>query len=164
MLIITVEDSAFRAKLEKLQASLDNLTPVMSEIGDRLEEKTRQRFETRTDPNGVPWKPWAESTHRGYPWPNAKTKERLEYGPGNARLLDRYGTMRGSLNHQADANSVTVGFANDYAVFHELGAPNNKMPRRGMLLGNPTQGSLGADDEADVLDIVNHWLEQQVGE
>ena len=164
MLTITVEDRAIRAKLEKLQASLDNLTPVMSEIGDRLEEKTRQRFETRTDPNGVPWKPWAESTREGYPWPNAKTKERLEYGPGNARLLDRYGTMRGRLNHQADANSVTVGFANDYAVFHELGAPNNKMPRRGMLLGNPTQGSLGADDEADVLDIVNHWLEQQVGE
>ena len=94
MLIITVEDSAFRAKLEKLQASLGNLTPVMSEIGDRLEEKTRQRFETRTDPNGVPWKPWAESTHRGYPWPNAKTKERLEYGPGNASLLDRYGVPK----------------------------------------------------------------------
>ena len=164
MLTITVEDSAFRAKLHQLQTSLGNLTPVMSEIGDRLEEKTRQRFETRTDPNGVPWKFWVESTHRGYPWPNAKTKERLEYGPGNARLLDRYGTMRGSLNHQADANSVTVGFANDYAVFHELGAPNNKMPRRGMLLGNPTQGSLGADDAADVLDIVNHWLAQQVGE
>ena len=96
--------------------------------------------------------------------PKTKTKERLEYGPGNASLLDRYGDMLDSLNHQADANSVTVGFANDYAVFHELGAPNNKMPRRGMLLGNPTQRSLGADDEADVLDIVNHWLEQQVGE
>jgi phage gpG-like protein len=86
MLIITVEDSAFRAKLEKLQASMGNLTPVMSEIGDRLEEKVRQRFETRTDPNGVPWKPWAESTDRGYPWPNAKTKERLKYGPGNDRF------------------------------------------------------------------------------
>ena len=162
MLIITVEDSAFRAKLEKLQASMGNLTPVMSEIGDRLEEKVRQRFETRTDPNGVPWKPWAESTRDGYPWPNAKTKERLKYGPGNARLLDRHGDMLDSLNHQADANSVTVGFANDYAVFHEYGT--KKMPRRGMLLGNPTQGSLGADDAADVLDIVNHWLAQQVGE
>ena len=162
MLIITVEDSAFRAKLEKLQASMGNLTPVMSEIGDRLEEKVLQRFETRTDPNGVPWKPWAESTRDGYPWPNAKTKERLKYGPGNARLLDRHGDMLDSLNHQADANSVTVGFANDYAVFHEYGT--KKMPRRGMLLGNPTQGSLGADDAADVLDIVNHWLAQQVGE
>jgi len=156
MLIITVEDSAFRAKLEKLQASMGNLTPVMSEIGDRLEEKVRQRFETRTDPNGVPWKPWAESTDRGYPWPNAKTKERLEYGPGNARLLDRHGDMLDSLNHQADANSVTVGFANDYAVFHEYGTQN--MPRRGMLLADPDQGSLGEDDEATVLDIINYWL------
>lgn len=162
MLIITVEDSAFRAKLEKLQASLDNLTPVMSEIGQQLESNVRQRFETRTDPNGVPWKPWAESTRDGYPWPNAKTKERLKYGPGNARLLDRHGDMLDSLNHQADANSVTVGFANDYAVFHEYGT--KKMPRRGMLLGNINQGSLGADDAADVLDIVNHWLAQQVGE
>jgi phage gpG-like protein len=53
MLIITVEDSAFRAKLEKLQASLGNLTPVMSEIGQQLESNVRQRFETRTDPSGA---------------------------------------------------------------------------------------------------------------
>lgn len=162
MITITVEDSALRAHLQKLDSRLANLTPVMSEIGGQLENNVRQRFETRTDPNGTPWKPWADSTFENYPFPNSKSAARAKYGAGNARLLDRYGTMLGSLSHQADASSVTIGFANDYAVFHEYGTKN--MPRRGMLLATPTQGSLGANDEADVLDIVNHWLEQQVGE
>lgn len=160
MLTITVEDSTVRAYLQELNARLANLTPVMSEIGATLEGNILQRFETRTDPSGTPWKPWAESTHANYPFPNSKSATRSKYGAGNARLLDRYGTMLGSLNHQADASSVTIGFANDYAVFHEYGTKH--MPRRGMLLANPTQGSLGADDEADVLDIVTYWLEQQV--
>ena len=156
MLIITVEDSAFRAKLEKLQASLGNLTPVMSEIGQQLESNVRQRFETRTDPSGAPWKPWAPSTQASYPSAKSKSATRSEYGVGNARLLDRYGTMLQSLNHQADGHSVTIGFATDYAVFHEYGTQN--MPRRGMLLADPDQGSLGEDDEATVLDIINYWL------
>ena len=64
--------------------------------------------------------------------------------------------MLQSLNHQADGHSVTIGFATDYAVFHEYGTQN--MPRRGMLLADPDQGSLGEDDEATVLDIINYWL------
>lgn len=69
MLTITVDDSAFRAHLQELQKRLDNLTPVMETIGNRMENAVRQRFATRTDPSGAPWKPWAPSTLASYPFP-----------------------------------------------------------------------------------------------
>lgn len=155
MLTITVDDSAFRATMRRLQDGLGDMTPVMERIGYTLETNTRNRFETRSDPNGQPWKPWAEQTRATYPTPGspfAKTEE-----PGNGRLLDRYGTMLDDLNHQADPNSVRIGFAMPYAAYHEFGT--KKMPRRGMLMGNPDAGTLGKGDERAVLDILNGFLQ-----
>lgn len=158
MLTISVEDRAVAAYLQQLQDRLSDLTPVMSEIGAALEGNILQRFETRTDPSGAAWKPWAPSTREGYPFAKSKSASRAKYGAGNARLLDRYGTMLQSLNHQADGHSVTIGFATDYAAFHEYGTQN--MPRRGMLMADPDQGTLGEDDEATVLDIITYWLSE----
>ena len=158
MLTISVEDRAVAAYLQQLQDRLSDLTPVMSEIGAALEGNILQRFETRTDPSGAAWKPWAPNTREGYPFAKSKSATGVKYGAGNARLLDRYGTMLQSLNHQADGHSVTIGFATDYAVFHEYGTQN--MPRRGMLMADPDQGSLGEDDEATVLDIITYWLSE----
>ena len=81
-----------------------------------------------------------------------------KYGAGNARLLDRHGTMLGGLSYQVGKRSVTVGFADPYAVFHEFGT--KRMARRGMLTTNPERGTLGPTDKAEVLEILNHWLRQ----
>ena len=63
---------------------------------------------------------------------------RKKYGAGNARLLDRHGTMLGGLSYQVGKRSVTVGFADPYAVFHEFGT--KRMARRSMLTTNPERG------------------------
>ena len=109
-----------------------------------LESRVSGRFETRTDPGGQPWAPWLPSTQESYP------------ENGNRRLLDRYGDMLASLNHQADARSVSVGFGSQVAAYHEWGTKH--MVRRGMLLDDPDAGKLGADDEAMVLEILADWL------
>lgn len=155
MLTITVDDSAFRATMSRLQDGLSDMTPVMDSIGYTLETNTRNRFETRTDPNGRPWKPWADQTLATYPFAGTVYAKGDE-GPGNGKLLDRYGTMLAGLNYQADSNSVRVGFAMPYAAYHEFGT--KKMPRRGMLMGNPDAGTLGRDDERAVSDILNDFL------
>ena len=153
MLIITVDDSAFRTQLQLLQSRVSNLTPIMEAIGNRLENAVRQRFQTRTDPSGAPWAPWKPSTIASYP------KSKSKYGPGNGKLLDRSGDMLGSLSYQADATSVTIGFAQPYAVYHEFGTTKKRtMPRRGMLTADPEQGTLGASDQAAVLDMLNAYL------
>ena len=154
MLTVAVQDQVFQAHMGRLLARLGDLTPVMEEIGGTLENRVLNRFQTRTDPSGVHWAPWRESTLESYPFPG--TPAAAVDGPGNGRLLDRYGTMIASLNYQADSHSVTVGFGQPYAVFHEFGTRH--MARRGMLMADPESGQLGTEDEALVLDLLNEWL------
>lgn len=144
MLEIKLDDSAFRADLATLYRRLGNLTPVMQSIGMEMESRVSGRFETRTDPNGSGWAAWAPATLARYP------------KDGNRQLLDRYGDMMLSLNHQADATSTRIGFGKPYATFHEFGT--KRMPRRGLLFADPNAGTLAPGDETAVLDILSLWL------
>ena len=148
MLTITADDKAFRDSLAQLYRGMGNLTPVMQSIGMELESRISGRFESRTDPTGNAWAPWAQSTVDSYP------------DGGNRRLLDRYGDMLASLSHQADATSVRVGFGQPYAAFHEWGTEH--MPRRGLLFSDPDAGTLAEGDEAAVLDILGVWLDDLI--
>ena len=157
MIEILVEDSAFRACLKRLEEAAENLQPVMEDIGGDLEAAVRGRFLSRRDPNGKNWKPWQPRTQASYPYPGtAAAKEAGKAGSG--RLLDRFGDMLDHLNYEATGDSVRVGFGQHYAIFHEFGT--KKMARRGMLLGDPATGKLGADDEQAVLGILNARLEK----
>jgi len=144
MLTITVDDRAFRSYIELLYDRMGDMTPVMSQIGDELESRISGRFETESDPNGRPWAPWAPSTRKSYP------------KDGNHRILDRYGDMLGSLNWEADTESVRVGFGKPYATYHEFGT--KWMPRRGLLFDDPEFGKLADADEQLVIDILMEWL------
>ena len=148
MLTITADDKAFRDSLAQLYRGMGNLTPVMQSIGMELESRISGRFESRTDPSGNAWAPWAQSTVDNYP------------ENGNRRLLDRYGDMLASLSHQADATSVRVGFGQPYAAFHEWGTEH--MPRRGLLFSDPDAGTLAEGDEAAVLHILAVWLDDLI--
>ena len=148
MLTITADDKTYRASLANLYRGMGDLTSLMQSIGMELESRISGRFESRTDPNGSAWAPWAQSTVDGYP------------EDGNRRLLDRYGDMLASLNHQADATSVRVGFGKPYAAFHEWGTEH--MPRRGLLFADPDAGTLAEGDEAAVLDILGVWLDDLI--
>ena len=114
LLAITVDDRAFRSYLEQLQNGLGDLSPVMESIGNTLENRVRQRFQTRTDPQGQPWSPWRESTQEGYPFPGSPAA--AVEGPGNGRLLDRHGTMLSLLSYNPDNTSVRIGFASEYDI------------------------------------------------
>jgi phage gpG-like protein len=83
--------------------------------------------------------------------------------PGS--LLNRSGIMLESLTSNADANSVAVGFSVPYAIFHITGT--RRMPRRDSLFAaiaaNGSTGTLGAQDEADIIEIVEDHLRQALG-
>lgn len=162
MLTITVDHSAFQAYLEKLQRHLGDLTPVMSGIGMAMEARVSNRFETRTDPNGVAWHPWAQSTKESYPYAGTAAsrsppaKGRNKSGVGNGEVLDRYGDMLLSLAHKSDSNSVRIGFGQPYATFHEYGTKH--MPQRGLLMGDPEKGEMSKPDEAAVLEVLYDFI------
>lgn len=141
---IRIDDQALLEFLGGLRHKIDDMTPVMDSIGTEMETRVSNRFETQTDPMGVAWSPWAESTKASYP------------EDGNGRLLDRYGDMLASLNHQADESSVTYGFGMTYAVYHEFGT--KRMPQRGLLTADPESGTLSDSDEAAILDVISRYL------
>lgn len=152
MITITVNSKSLDEYLLRLWDRSNDLTQPMSDIGAALESQVRGRFETQTDPNGIAWHPWAPSTQKSYPRQGTKSP----LGPGHAKILDRYGDMLDSLNWSANATSVTVGFGQPYAAWHEWGTRH--MPRRGLLSSAWDAGTLGAEDERLVLDLLQGWL------
>jgi phage virion morphogenesis protein len=119
----------------------------MEAIGQEMESRIANRFETQTDPNGKSWAVWKPATRATYP------------NDGNGKILDRYGDMLDSLNHQVDNDSVRIGFGVDYAVYHEFGT--QKMERRGLIFDEPEQGTLAPDDQTAILDIISAYLATQ---
>ena len=141
---ISIDNRLVLEFLHGLRDKIDDMTPVMDSIGQRMETLVSNRFETRTDPMGVPWSPWAESTKASYP------------EKGHGFLLDRLGDLLGGISHQADQSSVTYGFDVPYAAYHEFGT--DRMPRRGLLTADPEAGSLSEPDEAAILDLMSRYL------
>ena len=142
---ITVNDRLVVEFLTELGKKVGDLRGLMDSIGQEMETRVANRFESQTDPSGAPWIQWADATIATYP------------DDGNGTILDRYGDMLASLSHQADDSSVTYGFATPYAAFHEFGT--KRMPRRGMLTEDPNAGTLSADDQAAVLGIIEVYLD-----
>lgn len=141
---ITINDRLVVEFLAELGKKAGNLRGLMDSLGQEMETRVSNRFETRTDPSGAPWIQWADSTIANYP------------DDGNGTLLDRYGDMLASLGHQADDSSVTYGFAMPYAAYHEFGT--TRMPRRGLLTENPEAGTLSADDQRAVLETIEAYF------
>ena len=56
------DDRRVQETLNRLQARVDDLEPVMREIAGHLTESTDEAIATQTAPDGSTWKPLAEST------------------------------------------------------------------------------------------------------
>ncbi|MDK2124483.1 phage virion morphogenesis protein [Parachitinimonas caeni] len=154
-LTVTVADTGIRQVLQQLAQRTNDLDPALHAIGAILESAIRQRFETRKDPNRQAWAPHAASTAKRYARQDRHPKTGQLHSRGT--LLQRTGEMLDSLNYQVEGQSVLIGFGKPYAAYHEFGT--QRMPRRGMLLGDPITGTLGLGDEGEVVAILQRFIE-----
>ena len=143
---VTVDDRQIVAWLREFAArgSDAGLVRPLGAIGAEMESRIEQRFDSKTDPRGNPWKPHAQSTRDRYA---AQDKGRAQ-----GTLLQRTGQMRDSLSHQVQSTAVSIGFGVERAAYHEFGT--DRMPRRGMLTADPATGELGEGDTRAILDIL----------
>ena len=148
MIKIQIESQSVTDAFNRLLQAGDDMTPIMDAIGLTMENRTRERFETKTDPTGASWESWKPSTIKSYP------------KDGNKRLLNRFNDMLGSLNYQTESHSVFIGFGQSYAEYHEFGT--SKMVRRGMLTADPVAGTLGAGDEQAIMDVLRGALQNAI--
>lgn len=158
-LLIELEDDAIIAAIDRAIAALENNAPMMEDIGAKLEANAQLRFETKTDPTGAAWAPLSQVTIDVF------YAEKYPEGiPGT--LLERTGYLRASLAHNSGDDFIEIGTSRrvpgksqpfwQVGMLHEFGT--KIMPRRGILTANPNTGELGAEDQEDVLAIVNDVL------
>ncbi len=135
---ITIDDRELRALLQRLQARLSDLTPVFRDMGEHLLNSTRARFQSQTDPSGLPWAPLS---------PTYQARKRKNKG----KILTLEGRLRGLLNYQVSQDALRVGTPLIYGATHQFGDPRRNIPARPFL-------GLSAADRNDLLDILNDYL------
>lgn len=140
-LTIEVTGFEFISRLERAAARLERPVELMQHIGATLESNIAQRFISKTDPAGNPWQSLAASTL-------AKKK-----GVGSLLELSGHGKK---IQYNAGDNFVEVGSDERYMGFHETGT--KRMPRRGFLTADWQTGTLGHQDELDVLAAIDAYL------
>lgn len=133
---VTSQLPVINQHLAELQMRLSgDMTPLMSAIGALLESSTRDRFNTKTDPDGRPWKPLS--------WVTLMRRQ----GRGGGILVD-WGDLFRSISYQADSNSVTVGTDRHYGKYHQMGWG---VPQRAFL-------GLSYQDKQDITDMINDFI------
>lgn len=144
---ITIEATGFAtlSAIDRALAGLEKPQALMAVIGATLEKNIGLRFITKTDPNGAAWLPLAPSTLQ------RKNKEKR-----TGSILEETGIGKASLTYNAFDDYVEVGFGEAYMGYHEFGT--QRMPRRQMLTDDPVAGTLGAQDQADILADVADYL------
>lgn len=136
--------SGFTDALDRLKSRLNDLTPLMAQIGEALLLSSQMRFETKTGPDGQGWAALAAATVR----------DRIRRRYGGANILQRTGALARSLNYRAGPDRVTVslggsGNSTAYAAFHQFGT--RRFPARPVL-------GLSAEDERIISEIAETFM------
>jgi phage virion morphogenesis protein len=121
----------------RLQSWLRDLTPVCGDIGEFVLNRTRERFNSQTAPDGSPW----AALSPGY----AKRKTR-----NKGKILTLRGHLRGLLNYRAGPHEVRIGTPLIYGATHQFGDPRRNIPARPIF-------GLSRSDEQGILDILSDY-------
>lgn len=121
--------------LLQLEQRLDNMTPMMTEIGDYMVSTTQGRMSRGVQPDGSPQKPVKR---------------------GGTPLVDQ-GILRGSITREPSHDQVVVGTNVIYSAIHQFGGKTG----RGHSVYIDARPYLGIaiEDELEINDIVRDFLE-----
>lgn len=127
---------ALNAQLTQLYTALNgDLTPLMNALGGYGESSTRDRFRTKTAPDGTSWAQLAPST--------IKAKN------GRSNILVDGGPLEESLKYESGDSWVAIGASEQYAKYHQAGTIY--MPAREFL-------GLSEADRQGMGNIINDFL------
>jgi phage virion morphogenesis protein len=127
-------------KLNGYALSAGQREALLSDLGEEVEDQTKARFDTETDPKGDPWKALTAKY--------AKRKAKSSSGG----ILVKTGLMRSSIGFEVLSDyAVLIGSPREYADYHQNA---KKESRRRQFLG------LGTEDIADLGDVIDAFLEK----
>lgn len=157
MIRVDVINDQITAAFVQAARKLDDLTPLMQEIGEYLLESSKENFRTGSAPDGTPWAPRSPVTLAAY----EARGERPKGGPlvGVSRALST------TITYEAGPDSVEWGSNMIYAAVMQFGAAQGAFGATargspipwGTIPARPFLG-IGADDEAEITDLIAEHL------
>lgn len=158
MAIVEIKEDEITGALQRLSASLSDLTPVMQEIGEIMVDSTKQRFPQGIAPDGSRWARKSQTTLNRY---GARSSNRIDIRP----LFGPSGALSSQIFYEVAPDSVSWGSPMIYAATQQFGAAQGafgRTSRNGPIpWGNiPARPFLGvsAEDQANILDAISEAL------
>lgn len=156
-------DEAFAA-LDRLDGALDDMSPVMSEIGEQLLQTTEARFDEGKAPDGSAWAPKSQTTIDAYVRRGKTVDHRPLWGPGEGiRLAKSFHSAHGRSWVEIGTNAIQSAVMNFGAKKGAFGKtkggasiPWGDIPARPFL-------GLSELDGENIVDTVEEWLERVAG-
>lgn len=168
MIEITIDDKDLRDALDRLTKRVQDLSPVMHDIGQELMHRARRRFETSTAPDGTPWKPNAPSTILAYlsrfrgsfRRDGSLSKRGAKRAASKKPLIGETQQLR-RIHYTSGPDWAAVGSSRDYAAIHQFGGRVGRatIPARPFLPATADGEWLGTDDRSAVLAVLAEWLD-----
>ena len=131
-------------KLNAFVLSGGDKTKLLKSLGLVVEEQTKERFDTKRDPDGNAWRKTTEAYH----------KYLTKHFPGAQPPLVREGGLRDSIENQLlGGDSILIGATAEYADYHQSAKKEN---RRRKFLG------LGANDINELQDEIDNFMKGHI--
>jgi len=138
-------------KLTSFMLSGGDTDRLLNELGMVIEEQTKERFDTRIDPRGDPWR---ELTERYKARKLEGDKDNIPYGPSSGGILTRGGLLQQSIEHQLPGgDTVLIGSPMEYADYHQSAKSER---RRREFLG------ISTDNIIELQDAVDRFMKRKV--
>lgn len=170
MITIDVTTDQITLAFLALGDAIDDLTPLMQDIGVYLVESAQNNIATGTAPDGTSYAPRSNATEAAY----ARSDPVKVPGGGPLWLT---GTMKNTLAYSAGSDYVDWGSNAIQAAVMQFGAAQGSFGARigkdkngrdffmtipwGDIPARPFLG-IGPEDETNILDIITGYLEEAV--
>ncbi|MBA1445867.1 MAG: phage virion morphogenesis protein [Chromatiales bacterium] len=166
---VEINDHVIQQALTRLADAGAGMKPAFADIGEYLLISTKERFDAQESPDGEPWAQLADSTLRrkmlkGVRRGKGQKRKSLTTQRGNTKIgavralsndliLVLRGYLRDTLAYDATSGGLEFGTNREYGATHQFGDDDRNIPARPFL-------GLSADDEAEIIEILQEHLEQ----
>lgn len=171
---VTIDDAEVKQALTALAGRIDNMQPVMQEIGEDIMERTKRRFGTGIGPDGQRWQQNAASTvlsmiarmGRKARLKNGNLSKKAQKTLMGKKVLVDTGSLARQFEVTATANSVTVSNSMIYAAIHQFGGKAGRgksvtIPAR-PFLPVTSSGEVYPDDQRRILQQIKDYLSDSI--
>lgn len=161
---------AVEKKLEEVKFLFGNIKPVLSLIGNLIQNKASQAFESEKSASGEKWKPNSLRTiHASYGRRTHSKKGKPMKGflkhASSKKILQNTGHLATSITYTVNEESVVIGTNKEYAAIHQFGGKTGRGKKVNIYARPflPLEGkSLEKGTTKEVLGMIRGWLESKL--